>query len=58
MVSQSGYAIGQVEGCGGTLDGEVYTIAAVNADCRIVATFVPDGITDRVFADGFDGATP
>lgn len=58
VVPQSGYAIGQVEGCGGTLDGEVYTIAAVNADCRIVATFVPNGITDRVFADGFDGATP
>jgi uncharacterized delta-60 repeat protein len=57
LVPQSGYAIGPVEGCGGTLEGEVYTIAAVNADCRVVATFVPNGITDRVFADGFDGAT-
>lgn len=55
VLPQNGYEIGQVEGCGGTLAGDVYTTAAVDADCRVVATFVPRAITDRVFADGFDG---
>ena len=58
LVPQQGYTIDTVDGCGGTLAGNVYTTAAVAADCRVVATFVLQPITDRIFADGFDGTTP
>jgi hypothetical protein len=48
---ESGYAIGEVTGCGGTLVGETFTTAAVTADCTVTASFV---VGDRLFADGFD----
>jgi hypothetical protein len=35
-----GYVIGSVSGCGGTLQGSVYTTAPVTADCTVAATFV------------------
>jgi hypothetical protein len=35
------YRIDAVSGCGGTLQGSVYTTAAVTADCTITASFTP-----------------
>ena len=34
------YAIESVSGCGGALDGAVYTTAAISADCSVEASFV------------------
>ena len=46
-----GHAIDTVAGCGGELDGNTFTTAAVTADCTVTAEFV---VIDPVFADGFD----
>lgn len=46
-----GYAIGDVNGCGGTLIDETFTTAPISADCTVNASFLPG---DRVFADGFE----
>ena len=37
-----GYHLGSVTGCGGTLSGNTYTTAPVNADCTVAATFAAD----------------
>lgn len=39
VTPNDGFAIDEVSGCGGTLDGNVYTTAAITADCEIIATF-------------------
>ncbi|MBO9661293.1 PQQ-binding-like beta-propeller repeat protein [Dokdonella sp.] len=41
----------EASGCGGALDGNVYTTAAVTADCTVTITFSGD---DWIFADGFE----
>jgi hypothetical protein len=48
------YVIGSVTGCGGSLAGNVYTTAAVTADCTVSVTFSND--PDLIFRNGFDGA--
>lgn len=58
VIAQAGYVIDDVGGCGGHLDGDVYTTAPVDGDCTVGATFRPAGATDRLFADGFDSAMP
>lgn len=55
LTPDAGLAIGQVSGCGGTLAGNTYTTAPVDADCIVSATFVPD--PDLIFRDGFDPIT-
>jgi len=50
-----GYAIADVSGCGGVLVDATFTTAAVVADCSVVATFA---VADRIFADGFEAASP
>jgi glucose/arabinose dehydrogenase len=45
--------IDSVTGCGGSLDGNVYTTAPVTADCTVEATFTVV-VGDLVFANGFD----
>lgn len=55
VVADAGYAIDSVDGCGGSLDGSVYTTAPATADCTVVASFRSDG-GDRLFTDGFDAA--
>ncbi|GFO54930.1 hypothetical protein GMSM_19370 [Geomonas sp. Red276] len=42
VTPQFGYQVGSVTGCGGTLSGNVYTTAAVTANCTVSATFTPD----------------
>ncbi|MFT3790920.1 MAG: choice-of-anchor Q domain-containing protein [Rudaea sp.] len=42
LTPDANYAIGAVGGtCGGSLSVNVYTTAAVTADCTVIATFVP-----------------
>ncbi|MFA7403090.1 MAG: YncE family protein [Pelobacteraceae bacterium] len=40
VVPASGYSIGRVTGCGGSLSGTVYTTGTINGDCSISATFI------------------
>jgi hypothetical protein len=35
----TGYSIGSVSGCGGTLSGNTYTTGAITADCSVSASF-------------------
>jgi uncharacterized delta-60 repeat protein len=41
VTPKPGYAIEGVEGCGGSLDGKVYTTAPIEANCKVLAAFVP-----------------
>jgi hypothetical protein len=41
VTADLGYTILAATGCGGTLDGNTYTTAAVTADCSVGATFLP-----------------
>lgn len=52
LLPDTGYEIGAVAGCGGTLTDATYTTAPVTADCTVSATFV---LADVIFVDGFDG---
>ena len=52
VMPHAGFAIGAVDGCGGELDGETYTTAAVAADCAVTASFV---VIDPIFGNGFEG---
>jgi hypothetical protein len=40
VTPDAGYLIETVEGCGGSLDGNIYTTGAITADCAVTATFV------------------
>ena len=40
VTPSSGYVISSVTGCGGTLSGNTYTTAAINAPCTVTASFV------------------
>ena len=40
VTSSSGYTIGGVTGCGGTLSSNVYTTGMINANCSVTASFV------------------
>lgn len=35
----TGYAVGSVAGCGGTLSGDIYTTSAINSGCAVMASF-------------------
>jgi 6-phosphogluconolactonase (cycloisomerase 2 family) len=39
VTPESGYAVSSVQGCGGTLNGNVYTTAAITGACSISASF-------------------
>ncbi len=41
ITPDTGYHIASVTGCGGTLDGSIFTTATVTADCMVSATFNP-----------------
>ena len=51
VTPEAGFAIDAVEGCGGELDGETYTTAAITADCTVSASFV---VIDPIFGDSFE----
>lgn len=40
VTANANYAIENVSGCGGTLNGNTYTTAAITADCTVSASFV------------------
>ena len=48
------YVIDTVTGCGGSLEGNVYTTGAITGDCTVSATFTLDGPVDPIFLNGFD----
>lgn len=39
LTPDAGYAIDTVTGCAGTLNGDIYTTAAITADCAVTASF-------------------
>ncbi|WP_156033363.1 BACON domain-containing protein [Candidatus Magnetobacterium casense] len=39
MTPNTGYSIGSVTGCGGSLSGNTYTTGAITANCTVTATF-------------------
>src|SRR5690606_15106216 len=39
LSTDAGYEIEAVQGCGGTLNGDIYTTAALTADCAVSASF-------------------
>jgi hypothetical protein len=39
VTPDTGYRIGRVRGCGGTLSGNIYTTAPITRKCRIIAAF-------------------
>ncbi|MCI5133887.1 MAG: hypothetical protein D3920_02210, partial [Candidatus Electrothrix sp. AW2] len=41
VLADSGYKIDKVNGCGGSLSGNIYTTAPVTADCEVTASFTP-----------------
>ena len=51
LQSEPGYAIDNVQGCGGALVAMTYTTAPVSEDCAVTATFVA---ADVIFRDGFE----
>ncbi len=55
IATTTGYQISSVTGCGGTLTGNTYTTAAVNANCTVSATFVLKTYTVSS-ASGSDGS--
>ncbi len=46
----TGYHVYEVTGCGGTFDSGsgVYTTGAINADCTVTASMVPDGASNGI----------
>jgi uncharacterized delta-60 repeat protein len=48
IIPDAGYVIGNVAGCGGTLNGLVYTTAPVVGHCNVTADFVFDTVTYHV----------
>jgi len=40
VTADTGYSIDTVEGCGGSLSGNIYTTGAITADCTVMASFV------------------
>jgi hypothetical protein len=53
VTADAGYVVGSVNGCDGTLDGDVFTTAPVTADCEVDAAFVLDPL-ELIFENGFD----
>lgn len=59
VTPQSGYVIGGVTGCGGTLSGNTYTTGKINANCTVAANFAATwtwvGGSDKADASGVYG---
>jgi hypothetical protein len=41
VTPNTGYVVGSVTGCGGTLSGNSYTTGAISASCTVTASFAP-----------------
>ena len=52
ITPNAGYGIASVQGCGGTQVGDQYTLAPVEANCTVEASFVV--IDPDIFSDGFE----
>lgn len=59
LLPDAGQRTAAVDGtCGGALVEDVFTTAPVAMDCTVQARFEPAAEPDRLFVDGFDGASP
>jgi hypothetical protein len=45
VAPDNGYRVATVAGCGGSLDGAIYTTGPITDDCDVIATFAPGGYT-------------
>jgi hypothetical protein len=52
VTANASFEIASVTGCGGSLEGNLYTTGAISADCTVSAVFVGTG--DEIFRNGFD----
>jgi hypothetical protein len=52
VTANANFEIAGVTGCGGSLEGNLYTTGAISADCTVSAVFVGTG--DEIFRNGFD----
>ncbi len=52
ILPDAGFVIDSVVGCGGALDGNIYTTGAITEDCDVVASFEVD--SDQIFRSGFE----
>lgn len=43
LVADEGYRVGEISGCGGSLEGAVYTTAPLSADCEVAVSFIRSG---------------
>lgn len=58
VTPDSGYDIGMVAGCGGSLSGTTYTTGPITSDCAVTASFVllpTVGIADAAIVEGHSG---
>lgn len=58
IAADVGYRIDSVRGCDGTLDGEVYTTAAITETCSVIASFSALRYTVKASADEGGDITP
>ena len=52
-----GYVLGAIDGCGGSLSGNVYTTSHVIADCTVEAHFAPDAYVVTLMSDPETGGS-
>ncbi|HDY7831464.1 TPA: hypothetical protein RQK25_003304 [Vibrio vulnificus] len=55
LAAQEGYTLAQVSGCGGTLNNNQFTVAAVTENCSVQADFSPNSYV--ITATASDGGT-
>ena len=58
VTPDGGHRIDSVTGCGGTLDGNTYTTAAITADCSVSATFALNTYTVTASAGNGGSISP
>lgn len=52
VTPNSGYIVGTVTGCGGTLSGGTYTTGAISANCTVTASFIAQYVVTGTAATG------
>ncbi|AZQ11528.1 hypothetical protein STH12_02450 [Shewanella khirikhana] len=57
VAADNGYILGSIEGCGGSLHGATFTTAAMSADCRVTASFVPSVTLYTALAQSSSGGS-
>jgi len=55
VTADEGYELTGVTGCGGTLDGNIFTTGTITAECSVTATFAIKSYTVTAAVDGANG---